>query len=177
MTQPDPPGPPAVPPPAAPPPKRRGGLLAAAVVLGVIAAVGIATTATLLLTRGGDTPPAEQAADGSPTSTAPAGLEFAAECGPAPDVQLATDGGSLQVQTENAAAVTIREFGGEPEGAGISMKGLRCILNRLEAPDSVWSRVEQTRALDGRQEASWGGYLASWTYHPDDGVSMVIEQE
>lgn len=52
---------------------------------------------------------------------------------------------------------------------------VKCVLDKLEAPSSVWSKVGTTRALDGRQSADWGGYTASWTYHPDDGLNMLIE--
>ena len=33
-----------------------------------------------------------------------------------------------------------------------------------------------SRALDGTQEQSWGDYSASWTYHPDDGLNIVIAE-
>jgi hypothetical protein len=59
---------------------------------------------------------------------------------------------------------------------GLSFKQFNCILAQLDATDAVMAKIGDTRALDGRQEASWGDLEASWTYHPDDGVSMVIEE-
>ena len=33
-----------------------------------------------------------------------------------------------------------------------------------------------TRALDGRQSATWAQFEASWTYHPDDGLDVLVRQ-
>jgi hypothetical protein len=35
--------------------------------------------------------------------------------------------------------------------------------------------MEQTRALDGRQQDTWGGYTASWSYHPDSGMELIVQ--
>ena len=32
------------------------------------------------------------------------------------------------------------------------------------------------RALDGRQTGTWDDFEASWGYHPDDGINLVIEE-
>jgi hypothetical protein len=60
---------------------------------------------------------------------------------------------------------------------GPKIEDVACVLAGTGIPDSVVSRIDSTRALDGMQEASWDGYHAFWTYHPDDGLWMVIEQE
>jgi len=41
-------------------------------------------------------------------------------------------------------------------------------------PSFVSEAVWATRALDGRQEDSWPGYTAAWSYHPDSGLRMII---
>jgi hypothetical protein len=51
-----------------------------------------------------------------------------------------------------------------------------CVLQGLEASDSVIARMDNTRALDGRQTGTWGDFEASWGYHPDDGLNLVIEE-
>ena len=51
------------------------------------------------------------------------------------------------------------------------------MLNKLDAPQSVASKIGQTRALDGRQADEWDGYEISWSYHPDDGASIVVERQ
>lgn len=52
-----------------------------------------------------------------------------------------------------------------------------CVLGELEVPDSVMSRIEQTTSLDGQQSGSWDGITATWSYHPDRGLDMVLTLE
>lgn len=52
---------------------------------------------------------------------------------------------------------------------------MACVLFELKIPDSVVSRIDSTRALDGRQDAKWENYSASWGYHPDSGLDIVVE--
>ncbi|KOX10282.1 hypothetical protein ADL05_25220 [Nocardiopsis sp. NRRL B-16309] len=65
---------------------------------------------------------------------------------------------------------------GDDESSGISVEFLVCILAELEAPDSVIEEMSQTRALDGRQSADWDGIHASWAYHPDTGLDVVLSR-
>ena len=51
-----------------------------------------------------------------------------------------------------------------------------CVLDEIDAPQSVLARLGNTRALDGMQDAQWGDYAASWTYHPDDGLNLIITE-
>ena len=41
---------------------------------------------------------------------------------------------------------------------------------------AVSTEFDNTRALDGMQRDGWRKFKASWTYHPDDGLSIVIHQ-
>lgn len=56
-----------------------------------------------------------------------------------------------------------------------SFSDIDCILDALGTPESVKNKMYGTRALDGRLDGSWGQYEASWTYHPDDGLDIIIE--
>lgn len=58
---------------------------------------------------------------------------------------------------------------------GMTFNELTCFLAGIDAPDSVEAKIGQTRALDGRQAAEWDGFEAQWSYHPDDGASIIIE--
>jgi len=49
------------------------------------------------------------------------------------------------------------------------------LLEHLEFNSAVMERVLRTRALDGTQTASSSIADASWTYHPDAGLNLVIE--
>ena len=71
------------------------------------------------------------------------------------------------------------------EAAGLEVSGIAigpepekvlCVMMELGAPQSVGTKVSQTRALDGTREATWEGFAAQWTYHPDDGLNMLVEK-
>lgn len=47
----------------------------------------------------------------------------------------------------------------------------------LEAPEHVVRTMDQTRALDGMREATWNNILATWTYHPDAGLDIILSYE
>jgi hypothetical protein len=66
------------------------------------------------------------------------------------------------------------------------------VLKNLGASEALLARMGNTRALDGTQDASWsdddgvcpGGsgqhrvaFTVSWSYHPDNGLDLVITQE
>ncbi|GAA1768762.1 hypothetical protein GCM10009747_32200 [Agromyces humatus] len=73
------------------------------------------------------------------------------------------DGDSVAMQTEGA------------ESSGADLTDVVCVLTELDVPDSVVTRMDSTRALDGRQTADWDQLAASWGYHPDNGLDLVIE--
>lgn len=57
-----------------------------------------------------------------------------------------------------------------------------CVLKTAEVSDAIVSRIDQTRALDGMQEATWkdstdNGYTMRWTYHGAHGLSFVLQSE
>jgi len=79
-------------------------------------------------------------------------------------VDISPDGKSLSFHTEGA------------ETTGLSLDKAVGILIYLDAPDSLFARMDNTRALDGTQTATWGDITAYWTYHPDDGLSVVLEE-
>lgn len=56
------------------------------------------------------------------------------------------------------------------------METLVCVLAAVKTPDAVINRMAHTNALAGQQEASWDGYTAHWTYHPDNGLDLILEK-
>ena len=61
------------------------------------------------------------------------------------------------------------------ESTGTDVVTVVCVLNEMEAPESIFTKLESTRALDGTQATEWAGYTASWTYHPDNGLNIIVE--
>jgi len=73
---------------------------------------------------------------------------------------------------DDGAGLSVQTLGNETDGT--TLETTHCVLAALEAPESVVVRLDQTRALDGMQTAEWDGITASWTYHPDAGLGLVL---
>lgn len=63
---------------------------------------------------------------------------------------------------------------GEDDTSGLAVEDLICVLDELGMPDAVFTEMSQTTAMDGRQEADWDNYEASYKYHPDNGLDIVV---
>jgi hypothetical protein len=55
-----------------------------------------------------------------------------------------------------------------------SLDGMVCVLTYLDTPQSITAQMDSTTAMMGVQEADHDGLNYSWSYHPDNGVNMVI---
>lgn len=146
----------------------------------LIATVGV-TAALVGIATGALSPQAEQTAK----VTGWAYSQFAGGDEPSPTTAAPERTPLEQAKFDNARYndfVTVSEDGKtltaqttDEYGEGIELYTLDAILLALETPDAVIFQMEQTRALDGMQSASWDGYSAQWTYHPDNGFAIVIE--
>jgi len=96
------------------------------------------------------------------------------------------DGGDFEAVKEECASgssdirvgdggdtLTIDRMGAEVS-PGATFVQFDCIIEKLDVPDAVIDRINNTRALDGYQDATFGEFAASWTYHPDDGLNMTV---
>lgn len=94
--------------------------------------------------------------------TAPTVLERAvAEC----------SGGEIR---DDGDTLVLDMYAGSYGVGGAEYEDIMCFLGELDAPASVTTRMESTRALDGMQSWQWDDLEASWTYHPDDGLDIII---
>lgn len=59
---------------------------------------------------------------------------------------------------------------------GLTDGHIACVLTAVSVPDSVVSQIDATRALDGMQKASWDRFAATWTYHPDNGLNVILTE-
>lgn len=111
---------------------------------------------------------ASSAAPPTPTPSGPLSFSDALkDCntGPSSILHVQDSGDSLSIDGKGAEQL-----------AGVGVEKTKCILDALGMPDSTWSIMEQTRALDGRQSESWDGIEASWSYHPDSGLDIVLSR-
>jgi hypothetical protein len=70
------------------------------------------------------------------------------------------------------------DMAGEELGSGTaSVEDVMCVLNELDTPQAILAQMASTRALDGMQSAEWSTYAVKWTYHPDNGLDLIITHE
>jgi hypothetical protein len=90
----------------------------------------------------------------------------------------------FDIVADHVSAVTGYEISGDETYARVSITGaglleigaLEDALDALGFPSSTGSKIQGTRALDGTLTASGDGVAATWTYHPDDGLRVVVER-
>jgi hypothetical protein len=64
---------------------------------------------------------------------------------------------------------------GDSYGSGdLSLGDLVCVLVALDTPDAVTNHMSNTRPLDGTQSDTWDDFSATWTYHPDNGLDVIL---
>ena len=78
-------------------------------------------------------------------------------------IELGDEGQSLTMDSEGK------------ESYGAEFADITCVLDAIGIPDSVSNRMNATRSLDGRLTGDWDEFTASWSYHPDSGMNVVIE--
>ena len=74
---------------------------------------------------------------------------------------------------DNGQSVSI-DTKGQKDSSGASITDTACILKKLNVPDSVVSEMDATNALQGRQSATWDNIDATWSYHPDSGLNLIL---
>jgi len=144
----------------APQPRSRrlvtAALLTGAFVLGV--------TVGVLLPVGGVGPGSADNTSASPSAPAASLADAYDHCG------VADAGGELA----DEQTTLILDTQGAEDVAGLDYATVSCVMSRLGTPERVVRAMESTRALDGRITDSWDVFTASWSYHPDSGLDLVI---
>ena len=158
----------------------RKALIPAALML-ALAACGGDDAGPAATTAGSSTTPATTSAPtttAAPTTTVPARRTFG---------QIVTDCGAKLWDARNTGYILGRaNFLALADSTdtitmllhdadGISGDAFGCVLDEVAMPEFDRARIDSTRALDGMVTAEWDGYRAAWTYHPDDGLRITIE--
>jgi hypothetical protein len=76
---------------------------------------------------------------------------------------------------DNGKTLSIDGEGKEDQGAPI--EELVCVLNAIPVPSYIMQRMDKTRALDGMQREVFDTFDVSWSYHPDNGLDIVIHEQ
>lgn len=69
-------------------------------------------------------------------------------------------------------SLTLEAF--SDSGDSLTTPIFQCVLGKLGTPAAVRERMYATRAIDGTQSEKWGSYKATWTYEPDQGLTVII---
>ncbi|WP_138443505.1 hypothetical protein [Sinomonas susongensis] len=59
----------------------------------------------------------------------------------------------------------------------VTSDAMACTIKRLEMKASTVQRIGDTRAIDGTQSDEWGHYRAIWSYHPVNGMTLIVEEK
>lgn len=51
-----------------------------------------------------------------------------------------------------------------------------CVMSELDTPQSITAQISRTTAMMGVQDGDHDGLHYSWSYHPDNGMNLVISQ-
>ncbi len=65
---------------------------------------------------------------------------------------------------------------GEYEYSGADIYDIACVLSEVNTPSYIISNMDTTNSLMGRQTASFDGIDVSWSYHPDNGLDVVLHK-
>lgn len=61
------------------------------------------------------------------------------------------------------------------DGVGPDMLGfVGCFLSEFDTPQAIVAAMDTTTSLMGRQEESDGDIKYQWTYHPDNGMNLIV---
>ena len=79
------------------------------------------------------------------------------------------------VVADKGKTLTLTTAGKSGKSASYTdIEDVACVLTELEVPSYVTSHIDSTRALDGQQTDEWDGISARWTFHPEDGLHLVL---
>jgi hypothetical protein len=145
-------------------PKRPVALWVA---LGVAAAAIVATAITVPLVSAHNQRVAEEEAEAARLATFRTAL---ASCD-------ARSGGDTGIDILDDGEAIELTGAGKSLFSGLQADVVFCVLDEIDAPAALKSKMQSTRALDGRQSDDWDGFEVSWSYHPDDGLNVLIEHD
>lgn len=77
--------------------------------------------------------------------------------------------------SDGGTTITI-DGNGEYQTYGADIYDIACVLSEVNTPSYITSSMDTTNSLMGRQTASFDGIDVSWSYHPDNGLDIVLHK-
>lgn len=90
-----------------------------------------------------------------------------------PDIQSASKLCGIPMN-DGGRTLIVDGKGSDAKSGSADITKISCVLSAVHAPQAVITQMNQTRALDGRQEADWSHLHASWSYSPSTGLDIII---
>lgn len=78
--------------------------------------------------------------------------------------------------SDNGTTLTL-DMMGEEEWSGANLSDVECIIRQVGVPEYIKNAIWVTRALDGRQTDEFDGITISWSYHPDNGLDLLLHKK
>ena len=164
-------------------PKRNVKLIAGvgggALLLASVGALAVALAQPSAVQRAADacsgSKPLTSFLDQLAASASPAPVEDASETATDEDPFAELFVGVIRVE-DGGKTLIVNTKPQDDDPIGLTSLALDCIYEQLAVPVHITERIGVTRALDGRQDGSWGEFTASWSYHPDSGANLIIVQ-
>ncbi|SNT65561.1 hypothetical protein SAMN05421812_12410 [Asanoa hainanensis] len=88
--------------------------------------------------------------------------------------QSVCDASSNGTKLQDDGSTLLVDMRGSKDKVGVDLVTLECILEQLNVPEAVKQDMFSTRPSDGRQEGTWFGTSASWTYDPAKGLDLTV---
>ena len=102
----------------------------------------------------------------SPSGSARFFYQIASKCPMSPYAVVQDDGQTL----------VLRGYGTDAPFQ-LSFTELECFFRAAAMPQYIQEEMLRTRAIDGTVRATFGTITASWTYHPDDGLFVILHKD
>ena len=88
-----------------------------------------------------------------------------------------TSCGSVGEISDGDRTLYLNMKGNDAGSGNLDVDDLFCVLRALKTPSYVVHEMDGTRAMDGRQSETWDQFEASWSYHPDNGLDVLIREK
>lgn len=89
---------------------------------------------------------------------------------------LSTCAASSGVQVSDNGTTLSVDMKGETDYTGASYTETLCLIDAVGTPGYVSDAMMTTTAMDGRQHDTFDGIDVSWSYHPDNGLSVLYHK-
>jgi hypothetical protein len=63
---------------------------------------------------------------------------------------------------------------GDKFPVGLSESAMTCVLDTLQVPGALSSRMYATVAADGQLQGDWPGFSVAWTHNTDKGLDLTV---